>query len=524
MLKKTIEQAINSVLSQTYPDFELLVVNDCSTDKTAMLAEAIVKKDGRVRLISNEKNSGVSYTRKHGLEEASGEWVAILDSDDAWAPEKLEKQIKLQKKTNADLLFTGSAFMDADGKPIDWYLAAPAEVTYRQLLKQNVLSNSSALVRKELYAKYYAVGDGMHEDFAMWLNILKDGRKAYPFEIKANESNELQKKAEQLAIESDVVIIGSAPDSYIIPRLKRNKLTFKYSERPLKKGIHWNNLAHIICGMWLHHGRFQSKPLYMLAASAYTADDYARFGCYRGKCYKWGYFPEAKKYDPDELMKGKLSAASDGLKRPCVSILWAGRLIGWKHPDASIRLAESLKEKGYSFKMTLIGTGEMEEQLHNMIRDKSLEDCVEMPGAMKASEVRSYMEKADIYLFTSDFNEGWGAVLNESMNSGCAVVASHAIGSVPFLIKDEENGLIYENGNQKQLEQQVCRLMEDAEYRMKLGLNAYHTIADLWNADVAAERLIDLCENIIFAKKTKSPYENGICSEAKVMENDWFGR
>ena len=177
--EKTIEQAINSVLSQTYPDFELLVVNDCSTDKTAMLAEAIVKKDDRIRLISNEKNSGVSYTRKHGLEEASGEWVAILDSDDAWAPEKLEKQIKLQKKTNADLLFTGSAFMDADGKPIDWYLAATAEVTYRQLLKQNVLSNSSALVRKELYAKYYAVGDGMHEDFAMWLNILKDGRKAY---------------------------------------------------------------------------------------------------------------------------------------------------------------------------------------------------------------------------------------------------------------------------------------------------------------------------------------------------------
>ena len=177
--EKTIEQAINSVLSQTYPDFELLVVNDCSTDKTAMLAEAIVKKDDRVRLISNEKNSGVSYTRKHGLEEASGEWVAILDSDDAWVPEKLEKQINLQKKTNADLLFTGSAFMDADGKPIDWYLAAPAEVTYRQLLKQNVLSNSSALVRKELYAKYYAVGDGMHEDFALWLNILKDGRKAY---------------------------------------------------------------------------------------------------------------------------------------------------------------------------------------------------------------------------------------------------------------------------------------------------------------------------------------------------------
>lgn len=369
--------------------------------------------------------------------------------------------------------------------------------------------------------KFVATEPMTEERIKLGWSLDKD---TYTFEIKANESKELREKAEQLALESDIVIIGSAPDSYIITRLKKNKLTFKYSERPLKKGVHWNNIAHIICGMWLHHGRFQSKPLYMLAASAYTAGDYARFGCYRGKCYKWGYFPEAKKYDPDELMKGKLSAASDGLKRPCVSILWAGRLIGGKHPDASIRLAESIKEKGYSFKMTLIGTGEMEERLHNMIRDKSLEDCVEMPGAMKASEVRSYMEKADIYLFTSDFNEGWGAVLNESMNSGCAVVASHAIGSVPFLIKDEENGLIYENGNQKQLEQQVCRLMDDAEYRMKLGLNAYHTIADLWNADVAAERLIDLCENIIFAKKTKSPYENGICSEAKVMENDWFGK
>ena len=175
----TIEQAVQSVLKQTYPDLELLVIDDCSQDGTAALVEKFAKTDNRVRLISNEKNSGVSYTRRHGLEEASGEWIAILDSDDAWTPEKLEKQIELQKKTNADLLFTGSAFMDSDGNPINWYLHAPAEVTYRQLLKQNVLSNSSALVRKELYAKHYAVGDGMHEDFAIWLGILKEGGKAY---------------------------------------------------------------------------------------------------------------------------------------------------------------------------------------------------------------------------------------------------------------------------------------------------------------------------------------------------------
>lgn len=177
--EKTIEQAINSVLSQTYTNFELLVVNDCSTDRTAEFVKSIAAKDSRVRLISNVKNNGVSYTRKHGLEEAKGSWIAILDSDDAWAPEKLEKQIELQEKTNADLLFTGSAFMDSEGQLIDWYLRAPSEVTYRQLLKQNVLSNSSALVRKELYAKHYAIGDGMHEDFAIWLSILKEGKKAH---------------------------------------------------------------------------------------------------------------------------------------------------------------------------------------------------------------------------------------------------------------------------------------------------------------------------------------------------------
>ncbi len=177
--EKTIELAIESVLNQTYPTFELLVIDDCSKDGTAKLVEKLAEADERIRLISNEKNSGVCCTRKHGLDEAKGSWIAILDSDDAWAPEKLEKQIAFQKKKNADLLFTGSAFMDSEGRAIDWYLHAPKEVAYRQLLKQNVISNSSVLVRKELYAKYYVIGDGMHEDFAIWLGILKEGKKAY---------------------------------------------------------------------------------------------------------------------------------------------------------------------------------------------------------------------------------------------------------------------------------------------------------------------------------------------------------
>lgn len=177
--EKTIRKAIDSVLSQTYTEWELLVVDDCSQDQTAAIVGDFSLKDSRVRLIQNEQNKGVSFTRKHGLQEAKGAWIAILDSDDAWMPDKLQRQVELQIKTDAELLFTGSAFMDADGNEIDWYLHAPDTITYRQLLKQNLLSNSSALVKKELYEKHYAVGDAMHEDFAVWLGILKEGRKAY---------------------------------------------------------------------------------------------------------------------------------------------------------------------------------------------------------------------------------------------------------------------------------------------------------------------------------------------------------
>lgn len=339
----------------------------------------------------------------------------------------------------------------------------------------------------------------------------------YAYQDKHNEEI-----AYSTANAADVVIIGSAPDSYIASRLRAGKLTFKYSERFYKTGLNLKKIPHAMVGAWLHHGRFQKYPLYMLCASAYTPADAAIFHNYIGRTYKWGYFPKAKEYDVVELMRKKLSVTSAGWKHPQASILWAGRLIGLKHPDASIELAASLKEKGYSFKMSIIGKGEMEAKLHEMIRRKGVEDCVEMLGAMSPDEVRSHMERADVFLFTSDFNEGWGAVLNESMNSGCAVVASHAIGSVPFLIRDGENGLIYENGNQRQLEERVESLIRNSGYRKKLGVNAYESIVNTWNADAAAERFIALSQALLNGKAADSIFKEGPCSRATIINNDWY--
>lgn len=175
--ERTISEAIQSVVDQTYIDWELIVVDDCSQDQTKEVVRSFM--DSRIRMLQNEKNSGVSYTRQKGMESANGEWIAILDSDDKWEPDKLQKQISLAKECSAKLVFTGSGFMDNDGNPIDWQLHVPKTINYRCLLKQNLISNSSVLVETDLYRKHYALGDDMHEDFAIWLGITKEGNLAY---------------------------------------------------------------------------------------------------------------------------------------------------------------------------------------------------------------------------------------------------------------------------------------------------------------------------------------------------------
>ena len=350
----------------------------------------------------------------------------------------------------------------------------------------------------------------------------EDMNHKYPFVLCAYDSEEKMHQAEKLIDDADVAIYGSCPDSLIVRRTSKGKLCFKFSERYFKEGTGLLQIPHNFASAWKHLKPFEKGPLYFCCSSAYTSADLNCYTNFKRRTFKWGYFPETKKYDVAELMKRKLSVTSAGWKHPQASILWAGRLIGWKHPDASIELAASLKEKGYSFRMSVIGNGEMEAQLHEMIRRKGVEDCVEMLGAMSPDEVRAYMERADVFLFTSDFNEGWGAVLNESMNSGCAVVASHAIGSVPFLIKDGVNGLIYENGNQKHFEKQVCRLLDDDAYRRKMGENAYATISDTWNAQVASGRFVELAREIIKGNTAQTLFEDGPCSSAEILDNGWY--
>lgn len=338
-----------------------------------------------------------------------------------------------------------------------------------------------------------------------------DMNHAYPFVLCAYESAENEAKAMALALDAEVIITGSAPEKYTAERAKRGGLTFRYSERLYKDGRPFKRWLHDFASAWLHHGRLQKYPVYMLCASAYTAGDCARFGNYRGKTYKWGYFPELRQEKPDEL-----SARHQGSGK--IRMVWAGRLLDWKHPEMAVRLAETLRDRGYAFSLEIIGSGALYEPLEQMIAEARLSDCVQLLRAMPPENVRAHMEEADIFLFTSDFHEGWGAVLNEAMNSGCAVVASHAIGSVGFLVENGVNGLIFRSGDQDHLNAQVIRLMEDAALRRQMGRAAYATLEKTWNAEVAAERLLQLTEHLLRGG-TGSPFAEGPCSPAEAMTN-----
>lgn len=332
-----------------------------------------------------------------------------------------------------------------------------------------------------------------------------------PYVMKAHLSNDTWSLCKQIIDEADIVIAGSAPEELLLNRKKSGKLLLRYSERPLKRGIE----IHKFLYRWIKWRR--NDPLksnhYMLCASAFTAADYARFGLFSDKCFKWGYFPETKEYaDIDKLMSAKRKN----------TLLWAGRFLDWKHPDAVIRLAKRLKDSDLDFELNIIGTGEMEAQLKEMIASLNLTDCVHILGSMKPEQVREYMEQSQIYLFTSDRNEGWGAVLNESMNSGCAVVASHAIGSVPFLLKDNENGFIYESGNENELFLKVKYLLDAPSERDRMGKNAYQTIVTEWNAEIAAERFVQLSQHILAGEKSPDLFESGPCSKAKILRDTWY--
>ncbi|MEW4411183.1 glycosyltransferase family A protein [Clostridium sp. AN503] len=201
--EKTLIQAVQSVINQTYCNWELLIIDDCSIDNTYALMQKLQLSNTKIKILKNHQNAGVSESRNKGVQAALGSWIAFLDSDDMWAPNKLEKQVKLLARNNeAALIFTGSAFVNAIGEMSEYKLSVPETITYHQLLKQNVISCSSVMVKRDIICHFPMKYDDMHEDYAVWLQILKQGYQAYGinepllvYRLSTNSKSSNKKKA-----------------------------------------------------------------------------------------------------------------------------------------------------------------------------------------------------------------------------------------------------------------------------------------------------------------------------------------
>jgi glycosyltransferase involved in cell wall biosynthesis len=176
--EKTVEESMRSVFAQTYKDYELLVIDDCSSDNTVDIVKRLIYTEAvdkpNARLLRLGKNAGVAAARNHGVANAKGEWVAFLDSDDLWREDKLQKQMEFIRATGAIISYTASAFINAEGVFFDYVLPARYELDYRDLLKANLLSCSSVIVRRDIIDKIKMPDGNLHEDYAAWLKILKE--------------------------------------------------------------------------------------------------------------------------------------------------------------------------------------------------------------------------------------------------------------------------------------------------------------------------------------------------------------
>ena len=172
--EKFIAESIRSVINQTYTNWELIIVDDCSTDHTDDVVASF--RDNRIRYYHNQKNSGAALTRNKALREARGEWIAFLDSDDLWMPEKLEHQIKFMDKYNYCLSYTEYEKIDEDSNPINIYVSGPESVNKRKMYNYDYIGQLTMMYSVKVFGLIQIKDIKKNNDYAIRLQLYKKPR------------------------------------------------------------------------------------------------------------------------------------------------------------------------------------------------------------------------------------------------------------------------------------------------------------------------------------------------------------
>lgn len=381
----------------------------------------------------------------------------------------------------------------------------------------NYLNHHQVLVADELYR---LLGD----DFRFVATLPRNEKElkgdadysTRPYCILAAESNSAYNEAIQLAVNAEVCVFGANSQTYAVVRARQNPqgLSFEMGERWLKHG--WLTIGSPVFSKWaMNYIRYYRKAnFYKLCCSAFTAEDDNRMHAYRGRHYKWGYFTRVE----DNLV---VASRADVVIKRNVRILWCARFLLLKHPELVIRLAAKLKKDGYDIAIDMYGDeGSLaphdkpyrRKDVEALIDKMDVADIVVLKGSRPNSEILKAMQEGDIFLFTSDHLEGWGAVANESMANGCVLVASDAIGSTGYLVKDRQTGMVFKSCDIESLYDSVKFLLDNPKERKRIAEAGRRLMADLWSPEHAAKSLLQLIEDLNAGKETS--INEGPCSKA----------
>ena len=267
-----------------------------------------------------------------------------------------------------------------------------------------------------------------------------------------------------------VIFAGAFGFDIIKKRLLENKLTFIMHERIFKKGI-IKMLDPRVYELIRFCREAREKNVYLLSIGENSAKDFARLGFPKDKIFEFGYFP-----DENILTDKKLS---DDI----CQIVWVGRMVDFKRPILALHAMRRLPSR---YKLTMIGSGKLENKVENYIKRHSVP--IDFKAQASHPEVIATMSSSHILLSTSDKGEGWGAVINEGMSSGCAVVCSDEIGCVNTLAR-RDNAVIFKSGSLSSL---VDAIKTADEKYHQLSKKSLQTIKEEFNPTVAAERLFAL--------------------------------
>lgn len=177
--ERFLKQTIDSVLAQEYKDWEMILVDDCSTDNSEKIIREYMKNDSRIKYIKLEVNSGAAVSRNTAIESAKGRYIAFLDSDDIWTSNKLNVQIEFMKKNNVGFSFAEYRVMTEEGEEINRVIKVPKEIDYKGYLKNTIIGCLTVVIDRKICGDFSMVNIKKNQDMATWLKILKKGNKAY---------------------------------------------------------------------------------------------------------------------------------------------------------------------------------------------------------------------------------------------------------------------------------------------------------------------------------------------------------